>query len=138
MHNFFSFSYLKIKVNYPWFTIEHRITPLYPQFCHIEQLTVPVEDFRIYSPEAACYLGLSEFQKGKILSQEHALFQVTQYLRHKTIVRWGGGGGGECLMGTSLGIFEGGIFSLLLLWVLWYDLGHGESELVEFPVFSNR
>ena len=100
-------------------------------------MTVPVEDFRIYSPEAACYLGLSEFQKGKILSQEHALFQVTQYLRHKTIVRWGGGGGGECLLGTSLGIFQGGIFSLLLLWVLWYDLGHGESELVEFPVFSN-
>lgn len=90
LHNFFSFSYLKIKVNYPWFTIEHRITPLYPQFCHIEQLTVPVEDFCIYSPEAACYLGLSEFQKGKILSQEHALFQVTQYLRHKTIVGWGG------------------------------------------------
>lgn len=31
----------------------------------------PSRDFRIRSPEAACYLGLSEFQKRQIRSQEH-------------------------------------------------------------------
>ena len=63
------------------------------------------------------------------------MFQVTQYLMDKTTVGWGGEGGGECLIGTSLRISEGGIFSLLLLWELWYDLALGESVLVEFPSF---
>ena len=53
---------------------------LYPQFWHIEQLTIPVGDFHIYSLEAACYLGLSEFQKGKIRSQEHCF--VSSYPVH--------------------------------------------------------
>lgn len=93
---------------------------LCPQFCHIEQLTVLEGDFCIYNPKAAGHLGLSELQKGKIHFQEHYfLFQVTQYLKDKTIEGCGGRSGGRMSIRTSLVIFEGGIFSLLLLWVLW-------------------
>ena len=95
---------------------------LCPQFCHIEQLTVLEGDFCIYNPKAAGHPGLSELQKGKIHSQEHYfLFQVTQYLKDKTIEGCGGRSGGRMSIVTSLVIFEGGIVSLLLLWVLWYD-----------------
>lgn len=97
---------------------------LCPQFCHVEQLTIP-EDFYLCDPKTYGHQGLSELQKGKTHSQEHYFVSSHKVPKREDWLgverrRW------EKMSSSPLGIVEGGISSLLLLWVLWCDLGPKE------------
>lgn len=95
---------------------------LYAQFCHIEQLTIPEEDSAFAALKQPVIIVCQNSRKAKISSQEHC-FVLKQNLRGKT--SWG-------VSYSLIGIIEGGTVSLFVLWVLSYDLGSAENELVEF------
>lgn len=115
--SFFSFSSLKIKQLIIHGLPQSAGLPLsVSSVLSYQTADCPRRRFLHLQSQSRWSSGMSELQKGKIHSQEHYfLFQVTQYLKDKTIEGCGGRSGGRMSIGTSLVIFEGGIFSLLLL-----------------------